>query len=180
VRDVASRLPDLDSTTALGRLSTLNRQAEDALSKARLTSSLLPIQTNGTTPRSQPRTPANSQRYLGEVSDVRFFNLVKKVLQEKSPPEQVDEGVDSYEQDGPLPDNTVPGDPSIGLPNPDVADQYLDIYFSTIHIAYPFISRAPFMKTYKDLRESNGTLEIDSSWLATLCRWPVLPALLMC
>jgi hypothetical protein len=55
------------------------------------------------------------------------------------------------------------------LPKPGVAAEYLEIYFSTINIAYPFLQKAVFLKQYENLRDSTEASGVDNSWLATLC-----------
>lgn len=94
---------------------------------------------------------SHNERYLGEVSDVQFFNLVKRVLQTQggSYPEQ---GVDSYEQNGDTGDctNTTTAGKYLELPSPETAKGLADVYFSTIHIAYPFVPGSMFTRHFND------------------------------
>ncbi|KAG5755618.1 hypothetical protein H9Q72_002917 [Fusarium xylarioides] len=93
---------------------------------------------------SQSPSSQNQHRYLGEVSDVHFFNLVKGFLQTKdsSNPEQ---DFDSYEQDGEV--STTNNESNVHTLLPALAEtkELVEVYFSTIHIAYPFIPQSPFM-----------------------------------
>ncbi|RKL46987.1 hypothetical protein BFJ72_g2724 [Fusarium proliferatum] len=93
---------------------------------------------------SQSPSSQNQHRYLGEVSDVHFFNLVKGFLQTKdsSNPEQ---GFDSYEQDGEVSTTNNESVAHTLLPAPVETRELVELYFSTIHIAYPFIPQSPFM-----------------------------------
>ncbi|KAF5611543.1 acu-15-like transcriptional activator [Fusarium sp. NRRL 25303] len=95
-------------------------------------------------PSSQSPSSQNQHRYLGEVSDVHFFNLVKGFLQTKdsSNPEQ---GFDSYEQDGEVSTTNNESNGHTLLPAPVETRELVEVYFSTIHIAYPFIPQSPFM-----------------------------------
>ncbi|KLO88098.1 transcriptional activator acu-15 [Fusarium fujikuroi] len=95
-------------------------------------------------PSSQSPFSQNQHRYLGEVSDVHFFNLVKGFLQTKdsSNPEQ---GFDSYEQDGGVSTTNNESNGHTLLPAPVDTRELVEVYFSTIHIAYPFIPQSPFM-----------------------------------
>lgn len=127
---------------------------------------LPPIRDGESPTKPRQRSITNSQRYLGEASDVRFFNLVKRALQDENLSERDDEGMDSYEQDDA--DDPAACVASVELPSPEIADGYLDMYFSTIHVAYPFIPRLSFMKTYRKVREHGVTEDTDISWLALL------------
>lgn len=93
---------------------------------------------------SQSPSSQNQHRYLGEVSDVHFFNLVKGFLRtnDSSNPEQ---GFDSYEQDGEVSTTNNESIAHTLLPAPVETRELVELYFSTIHIAYPFIPQSPFM-----------------------------------
>lgn len=115
--------------------------------------------------------PNNCQRYLGEASDVRFFNLVARVLQKPNLlAAQADERMDSYEQDDSMCTTLAPAASRVDMPSLETADMYIDIYFSTIHIAYPVISERAFLKPYRALRESGSIDGVSNSWLAALCK----------
>ena len=165
LRDAAPTLPEPERTEVMASLNSINGRVENAFSHLGGKDTLQPILKAEPPSRRRPRSVANSQRYLGEPSDVRFFNLVKRVLQEASPSER-DEGMDSYEQDDA--EDASACDASVDLPSPEVAERYLDIYFTTIHVAYPFIPRSSFMKTYRNVCENGITEDIDFSWLALL------------
>lgn len=147
-------------------LKSIGERIENIFSKLSWMGALPTILDAESPTRPRPRSVANSQRYLGEASDVRFFNLVKRALQEENLSEWDDEGMDSYEQDDA--DDPAARVAEVELPSPEVANGYLDMYFSTIHVAYPFIPRSTFMKTYREVREHGVTEDIDISWLALL------------
>ncbi len=107
-------------------------------------------------------------RYLGEASDVRFFNLVKRILLEKHGRQLPEGDLDSYEQDDMAPQNRAVST-SLELPAPNLADEYIDTYFSTIHIAYPFVPRSSFLRIYAKARESGLATGFATSWFAILC-----------
>ena len=124
--------------------------------------------------------PRHRQRYLGEVSDVHFFNHVESVLQHQtsgmSLDDSADEGaMDSYELD----DAALPSAPggiiTLELPSSDLADTWLDAYFSTIHIAYPFVQKSTFMRTYGTVSKAGCVEAADRSWAALLCKPPLVP-----
>lgn len=93
-----------------------------------------------------------SQRYLGEVSDVHFFNVIKRILQTKDAPGGggsggADHDFDSYEQDGDaLLAGAAAGGRLVELPGPEKERKFTDVYFATIHLAYPFIPQSTFSK----------------------------------
>lgn len=88
-----------------------------------------------------------SQRYHGEVSDVRFFNMIKGLLDTKSPAISEQE-YDSYEQEGEaIAGNKIAGQP-VSLPSLDGSFKYIEVYFSTIHLAYPFLAESVFIERY--------------------------------
>lgn len=166
-RKFAPDLREADRNDVLTGLTAINGRVENAFSNLTRvdTPQVIPdVAASPSWPR--PRSLVSSERYLGEPSDVRFFNLVKHVLQQENPSERDDDGMDSYEQDDAHDPATF--DASIDIPSPEVADDYLEMYFSTIHVAYPFIPRTSFMKTYRDLRKNEVTENIDIFWLALL------------
>lgn len=114
-------------------------------------------------------SPVNhNERYLGEVSDVQFFNLVKRVLQVQggSYPEQ---NVDSYEQDDSTETrvNATPGT-TMELPSPGSAKELMNVYFSTIHIAYPFIPETMFARHLSNGQNLPQNFEFQSTAQAAL------------
>ncbi|CAK7265235.1 hypothetical protein SEPCBS57363_001481 [Sporothrix epigloea] len=148
-----------------------------------------------TRPREVPRkrpsvstasVPRTAERYLGEVSDVRFFNLVDRALAGTGsrgtpagslPDEpmldpastETDVAMTSYEQDDFSPESTAAhSDIPANFPDSATAQRFLDIYFSTIHVAYPFLPRALFMQTYRAYMASGRQIVPHNTWLATL------------
>ena len=95
-------------------------------------------------PASQ-QDDAAGERFLGEASDIVFYNTVKQTLHIRSPasgsntqgsPEIVEASYEQYK-----PAQKPKHELSSIMPSKGTADRYLDIYFSTIHIAYPFLSQ---------------------------------------
>ncbi|KAH8803655.1 fungal-specific transcription factor domain-containing protein [Xylogone sp. PMI_703] len=118
-------------------------------------------------PRFLNGNSTNSQRYLGEASDVRFFHTIKKIFGDRdysgSP---VDSDIQSYDQ-GVL--HLEPQDTHqyrSDLPTKELADAYIDIYFFTIHIAYPFVDKSLFMQRYEKFWSGDAETAESSSWLS--------------
>jgi len=129
----------------------------------------IPTATAATSLQREPSEQSgNKPRYLGEASDVRFFHTIKKILR------------DDVQASGPIENETQSYDQEIlhlethdgrqNLPTKDMADAYIEIYFFTIHIAYPFLNKPSFMARYE--RFWRGEKEVDKgpSWLPLLCK----------
>ncbi|KAH8122431.1 fungal-specific transcription factor domain-containing protein [Trichoderma asperelloides] len=112
--------------------------------------------------------------YLGEVSDIRFVNLVKRFLQIQDGTAMTQKDFESYDQgENLVPSNEVPC-PTILLPAFEEAKHYIDAYFTTIHIAYPFIPESPFIQIYKTIRDNDSPKaqscnNIETALLYTIC-----------
>ncbi|KAK8917850.1 putative transcriptional regulatory protein [Metarhizium anisopliae] len=97
-----------------------------------------------------------SPGYLGEVSDIRFVNLVKQFLQTQDGSTRTQEDFESYDQGESLVSPDKAACKTILLPVLEEAQQYITAYFTTIHIAYPFIPESRFMQDYKALRDQDS------------------------
>ncbi|MCJ1333100.1 hypothetical protein MMC10_009794 [Thelotrema lepadinum] len=119
--------------------------------------------------QSESRPPSSCLRtdpYHGEASDVQFYNLVKQVFQEPKLSDPSPRSIDNYDQDEVDSQEADSGVP-IQLPSNELVEEYLELYFATIHIAYPFIPQQTFLQTYKALRNGSANERVDASWLAT-------------
>lgn len=56
------------------------------------------------------------------------------------------------------------------LPDRSAADKYIAIYFSTIHIAYPYIDRRRFMDDYEKYWDAKQRSNLSSTSVALLCK----------
>lgn len=109
--------------------------------------------------------PISVQRYLGEASDIRFFHAIEATFGQQE--RDISEAhVDSYEQDGIQLGTSEPGRGC--LPHKTAADKFVNIYFATIHIAYPFISEARFRTTYEKFWQSESLEGFRGPWLSIL------------
>lgn len=179
LRGIAPKVVALDSDGTTKTIQSLNCRAGVVLEGLKPYSGHIQVVIQPKIVHSPSNTPRtrheHSPRYLGDVSDVKFFNLVNRVL--ATSPEQAegeDGCMDSYEHDedqdtGSGSDAVPTNGVTVNFPRPEVADAYMDIYFSTIHVAYPFIPKRSFVKSYSELRESKDSDGIDRCRLATLC-----------
>lgn len=56
------------------------------------------------------------------------------------------------------------------LPSREEAESMVKIYFSTVHVAYPFLSRDNFENLFPQLWEEPITQTLTDSWRATFCK----------
>lgn len=113
-----------------------------------------------------PQRCASNRRYLGEASDVRFYHTIKKIFQDGDMSSGVPENdIQSYDQGTLHLERQDRYDIDVGLPAKDLADEYINIYFSTINIAYPFICKPSFMELYDRYWKGESEINQNSSWL---------------
>lgn len=115
----------------------------------------------------------SSQRYLGETSDIRFFGAMKQVLSEcassRGPYEVNFPGLDSYEQEEIVRDTTLDRHQAF-FPTREEADKCLEVYFATVHIAYPFVWQPAFSIRYEEFWRSESLENVQGLWLSLLCK----------
>lgn len=124
----------------------------------------------------------NDLTYVGKVSDLYFFKAVRRCIRDptaaadaSSPPVPTspaynEHGYDYDDYDKtPMPDhvlNSVSRRPQ--WPSETEARGYLDVYFSTIHVAYPFLSRVVAYEQAGRLFANKLDDKKDRSWIALL------------
>jgi hypothetical protein len=90
-----------------------------------------------------------------------------KLRQTQDP--DADELVRSYNlDDAPSPVRPATTQP-YSLPTRATADAMTKIYFSTVHVAYPFISEETFYMTYPQIFNTVGDQTLTDAWKATIC-----------
>jgi hypothetical protein len=118
--------------------------------------------------RSSERT-SKRPRYLGEASDVHFFHMVKQVLGDKQLSDNTTENdMQSYDQEELLFESPNGHGAHLHLPSREIADKYIEIYFCTIHSAYPFMYRPSFMIPYENFWKGDFEVGRRSPWLPLL------------
>lgn len=115
--------------------------------------------------RSIRRPSHSSRRYLGKVSDVSFFNSVRDLLLRGQ-----NGLMDSYERETIDALDVSEGQNDTELPGRASADTFVDIYFTTIHVAYPFIYRKQFLEDYCAFWERPPPSEPSPIFRALLCK----------
>ncbi|KAF5707185.1 transcriptional activator acu-15 [Fusarium mundagurra] len=172
---VVSKLPTPQHREDASSVLACMKAADRALSNIDATTLTTRLTTTLTCSDTLPFRPQVSQaeRYLGKVSDVCFFNLVKRVLQAQPGSSDSDQRVDSYEQVDDIASpsvNVMPGR-VVELPSREVAKAFADVYFSTVHLAFPFIPQSLFMRSLDQALDSSDDCSLDNTRLALiLCR----------
>ncbi|KID85941.1 Transcription factor, fungi [Metarhizium guizhouense ARSEF 977] len=172
---VISLLPSgPEQEAVLLKSSRIKSQLDDVISSTRteVTPRAVASDACGKSPSSHAdRSPG----YLGEVSDIRFVNLVKQFLQTQDGGTRTQDDFESYDQGESLVSPDKAACKTILLPVLEEAQQYITAYFITIHIAYPFIPESRFMQDYKTLRDQgssqaqNGRSNVRIALLYTIC-----------
>jgi hypothetical protein len=112
---------------------------------------------------------ASSPTYVGKASDIHFIQSIRQCVHGPGAEEEV--SAQNYSQTYVSESLSVLTHPLL-FPSQTEADQYLDVYLSTIHIAYPFISKPILMDAFK--RFQNGEVHEPEfrPWLAIFSKAP--------
>lgn len=135
------------------------------------------------------RAGMSRNRYLGEISDVSFFNSVKALLRNELMTDGDRVPLESYEHEASEPLSSdvssvevlyVVCTPSFSskanlttetsMSDRAAAEKYVNIYFSTIHIAYPFIHRQLFMQDFEKYWDLEQRPALSTTLVALLCK----------
>ncbi|KXT06835.1 hypothetical protein AC578_7295 [Pseudocercospora eumusae] len=109
------------------------------------------------------------ERYLGEASDVRFVHALQDLLHISNPhtPPDPTNQVGSYEKEarsGGEMEHLRPPD----MPTREEADRYVEIYFSTVHVAYPFLYQPGFRQKYDDFWKTQSARDVSPQFFCTM------------
>ncbi len=107
-------------------------------------------------------------RYLGESSDVRFFHTARQFLRNE-PANGDQDQLPSYDEEKPNALEPRKGPMPSHLPLRENADKYLEIYFSSVHIAYPFLCQETFRARYEKFWSDGVDDTADLLWLSLMC-----------
>ena len=156
-----------------GRLSEADRNCLDIeLSALQYADSEGGAWVDAMTPLSRQKEQDLSPRYLGEASDIRFYNTVRNSLCSPggdafNSPDAAGSQDCSYDQEKPILD-LKNRDLSAILPSKSTADNFVEVYLTTIHIAYPFVCVPRFEEAHNEWWQSGKTAEITKSLLCKL------------
>ncbi|KKA24937.1 Uncharacterized protein T310_1016 [Rasamsonia emersonii CBS 393.64] len=112
-----------------------------------------------------------SATYVGKASDIHFFNTIRECIREQEAIDLASEdrgGEPCYDQTD-IPENPISFGKPLQFPSREEAARYLDIYFSTIHVAYPFLRKATVLAHFERMwSEEEVDEQQDRPWLALL------------
>lgn len=120
--------------------------------------------------------PVQNRRYLGEISDVHFCKIVRQTADSDGESGDAADDVDDYD----LEEQATPrhlAHPLTEMPGRAEVEEDLHTYFSTIHFAYPFVSKASFMTKVETLQTEGVTTGLTPSWLSLLCEHAPQPVI---
>ncbi|KAF5548690.1 transcriptional regulatory GAL4 [Fusarium mexicanum] len=103
--------------------------------------------------------------YVGELSDVHFLSLARWRL-ELSSTGSMDNSIETYDRECLKQQPTLLSrDFTVDMPRLEDCQEYFETYFSTIHIAYPFIPKSVFMHRFQCLRGGTDDKPVTKAWL---------------
>jgi hypothetical protein len=112
---------------------------------------------------------AKSPIYVGEASDIYFFKTVRDFMKGRDSAAG-DQDSERYDQtEFPAHQPTAFGTPLVFPPQEEAA-HYLEIYFSTIHVAYPFLSESAVLVNFERIWAGKFEEKTDQPWLALLSK----------
>jgi hypothetical protein len=114
----------------------------------------------------RPRQPS----YQGNASDVEFLNTIRGfILEQDAADVECESPSHSYDQT----DQTIlvpTFERPIRFPKKKLAIGYLDVYFSTIHIAYPYLHRPTTMVHFTNILKGEANESDECPWLGLLSK----------
>jgi len=115
--------------------------------------------------------PIAAERFVGVASDLHFFNVIKRSFGGSPPVEGSEQDKEDFEQYDVYAHEEQLDAMLAQVPERAVADQLIDTYFTTIHLAYPFLCKPLFVREYEQFwTQGTHNLE-DPIWLSLLRMW---------
>ncbi|KAL1961728.1 hypothetical protein VTN77DRAFT_1128 [Rasamsonia byssochlamydoides] len=110
-----------------------------------------------------------SATYVGKASDIHFFNTIRECIRQQEAIDLAseDRGDPCYDQTD-IPENPISFGKPLQFPSREEAARYLDIYFSTIHVAYPFLRKSTVLAHFERMWSEEVDEQQDRPWLALL------------
>ncbi|KAB8221889.1 fungal-specific transcription factor domain-containing protein [Aspergillus novoparasiticus] len=153
--------PNLDPAQQ-AKLDTGLRNIQSQLPDATKTEQLSP---DAIAAPQESDTTESSPTYVGKASDIHFVHYIRKYVT----------GNGSLDGDD-LPTQSYTHHPNIGtfvaltqpplVPAQAEAEQFLDVYLSTIHVAYPFICKSVLLREFRRFQAGDYNQPELRPWLA--------------
>lgn len=106
----------------------------------------------------------SSPTYVGKASDIHFIHSIRQCVHGNSPPDE-DAPTRSYSQYHGLESFAALTHPLL-VPSQAETSQLLDVYLSTIHIAYPFIYKQALLDEFQHFRAGDYNRPGFQPWRA--------------
>lgn len=106
-----------------------------------------------------------SYTYVGKVSDIHFIHTARRCMQGHDTGEGNDLAGQSYSQTR-IPDSPAALNQPLLIPSRDEAAHFLEIYLSTIHLAYPFLCKQTALEQFEHLWTDSHKRPEYRPWLA--------------
>ena len=113
-------------------------------------------------------TVESSPTYYGKASDMRFLNTIRDFVREQEDPSRSGENDEEHYDQSYLSSISPAIGKPLELPTREIARNYIDIYFSTIHIAYPFLCKPTVLRHIQKIWNGDFNEASDRPWLALL------------
>lgn len=128
-----------------------------------------PGETDGS---SRDIASASPRTYVGKASDLHFIHSIRQYVHGPEPSPGEDTTIQNYSQ-CPLVDGLAALKHPMFIPSRENADKYLEVYLSTIHIAYPFISKQHLLDAYQIFWTTESNYLDFQPWLAIFSETPL-------
>lgn len=142
IDDIRAKLDASDRLALDLNLSNIRRQKPEDLAHGVLSK-------HGSEGHQQSKpSSVTPPSYVGKVSEIHFIRAIHRCIQDPELSELT--GEPGYGSPG-LSDHLVSLNRPLLLPPKEKAYQFLNVYLSTIHIAYPFLSRRQLLEELESL-----------------------------
>lgn len=157
IRELRPSLDDYQQAKLDAGLQDIQNQLSDAV-KARQPGP-------GVTAPQENYAAASSPTYVGKASDIHFVHYIRKYVAGNGALDGDDLPTQSYTHYHSL-GTFVALTQSPLIPSEAAAEQFLDVYMSTIHIAYPFICKSVLLDQFRRFQAGDHDRPDFQPWLA--------------
>ncbi|KAE8422305.1 fungal-specific transcription factor domain-containing protein [Aspergillus pseudocaelatus] len=110
-------------------------------------------------------TTESSPTYVGKASDIHFVHYIQKYVTGNGSLDEEDLPTQSYTHHPNLGTFVALTQPPL-VPSQAEAEQFLDVYLSTIHVAYPFICKSVLLREFRRFQADEYNRPEVRPWLA--------------
>lgn len=118
-----------------------------------------------TVPAPHACTVMESPTYVGKVSDVHFIHMVRQCIQGRDLLDREGLASQTYGQTR-ISESLAALSHPLLIPPREEATYFLEIYLSTIHIAYPFLCKSTILEEFERLWTEDRLKPENRPWLA--------------